>query len=236
MEHVLDNPAWNALISGNSNLSYGNEHVKYFDREVSPFAAFKENSEEHFRTLYERIPEGRVLLFISPVEIEIPAPWKTLNRIKGIQMICDTQIEQGEPSLKLIPLTGEHVPQMLALTKLTNPGPFASRTIDFGHYQGVFDGDKLVAMAGQRLHVFNFAEISAVCTHPDYLGRGYAKQLLIYQINRIKAASEIPFLHVRYDNDRAIKVYKNLGFSTRREIYFYVMQKSLITTIRGSNK
>jgi ribosomal protein S18 acetylase RimI-like enzyme len=226
MEHVLDNPAWNALISGNSNLSYGNEHVKYFDREVSPFAAFKENSEENFQTLYELIPEGRVLLFISPVEMEIPTPWKILNCIKGIQMICDTQIEQGESSLKLIPLTGEHVPQMLALTKLTNPGPFASRTIDFGHYQGVFDGDKLVAIAGQRLHVFNYAEISAVCTHPDYLGRGYAKQLLIHQINRIKAAPEIPFLHVRYDNDRAIKVYESLGFSTRREIYFYVIQKA----------
>jgi predicted GNAT family acetyltransferase len=226
MEHVLDNPAWNALISGNKNLSFGDEQVKYFDREVSPFAAFKENSEENFQTLYNLITEGRVLLFISPVEMDIPSPWKVLNCIKGIQMICDTKIEQNEPSLKLIPITEEHVPQMLALTKLTNPGPFASRTIDFGHYQGVFDGDKLVALAGQRLHVFNYAEISAVCTHPDYLGRGYAKQLLIHQINRIKAAAEIPFLHVRYDNDRAIKVYESLGFSTRREIYFYVIQKA----------
>lgn len=226
MEHVLDNPAWSALISGNNNLSFGNEQVKYFDREVSPFAAFKENSEENFQALYDLIPEGRVLLFILPVEMEIPSPWKVLNCIKGIQMICDTKIEQNESSLKLIPLAEEHVPQMLDLTKLTNPGPFAPRTIDFGHYQGIFDDEKLVAMAGQRLHVFNYAEISAVCTHPDYLGRGYAKQLLIHQINRIKAASEIPFLHVRYDNDRAIKVYESLGFSTRREIYFYVMQKA----------
>src|ERR1700730_2112781 len=154
MEHVLDKPAWNALISGNNNLSFGNEQVKYFDKEVSPFAAFKENSAENFQTLYELIPEGRVLLFISPVEMKIPSPWKVLNCIKGIQMICDTQIEQSELSLKLVPLTEEHTPQMLALTKLTNPGPFASRTIDFGHYQGIFDDDRLVAMAGQRLHVF----------------------------------------------------------------------------------
>ena len=226
MEHVLNSPAWNALVSGNSNLSFGNEQVKDFDKEVSPFAALKETSEENFQTLYELIPEGSVLLFVSPVEMEIPSLWKVLNCIKGIQMIFKSEIEQGEPSLKLIPLTEEHVPQMLALTKLTNPGPFASRTIDFGHYHGVFDGDRLVAMAGQRLHIFNYAEISAVCTHPDYLGRGYAKQLLIYQINRINAASEIPFLHVRYDNERAIKVYESLGFSTRREIYFYVMQKT----------
>ncbi|MGZ3823279.1 MAG: GNAT family N-acetyltransferase [Mucilaginibacter sp.] len=226
MEHVLDNPAWNALISGNSNLSFGNEYVKYFNKEVSPFTAFEENSDENFQILHDLIPEGRVLLFISTVEIEIPSQWKVLNCIKGIQMVCDNKIEHSEPSLKLIPLTKEHIPQMIALTKLTNPGPFALRTIDFGHYQGIFDDDRLVAMAGQRLHVFNYAEISAVCTHPDYLGRGYAKQLLIHQINRIKAASEIPFLHVRYDNDRAIKVYESLGFSTRTEIYFYVMQKA----------
>src|SRR6202000_1188467 len=149
MEHVLDNPAWNALISGNSDLSCGNKQVKYFDREVSPFAAFKENSADNFQTLYDVIPEGRVLLFISPVEMEIPSPWNVLNCIKGIQMICDIKVEQNESSLKLIPLTEEHVPQMLALTKLTNPGPFASRTLDFDHYQGIFDGDKLVAMAGQ---------------------------------------------------------------------------------------
>jgi predicted GNAT family acetyltransferase len=109
---------------------------------------------------------------------------------------------------------------------LTNPGPFESRTITFGHYYGIFEGEKLVAMAGQRMHVFNYAEISAVCTHPDYTGKGYAAQLLQYQINRIKAASGIPFLHVRYDNDRAIKIYESLGFSTRRQVNFYVMIKA----------
>ncbi|HKB43223.1 MAG TPA: GNAT family N-acetyltransferase, partial [Chitinophagaceae bacterium] len=76
-----------------------------------------------------------------------------------------------------------------------------------------------------RMHVFNHAEVSAVCTHPDHTGKGYASQLLQYQINRIKAASGIPFLHVRHDNDRAIKVYESLGFSTRRKVYFYVMIK-----------
>jgi predicted GNAT family acetyltransferase len=114
---------------------------------------------------------------------------------------------------------------MLALTKLTNPGPFVEKTIDFGHYRGVFEGDQLVAMAGQRLHIFDYAEISAVCTHPDHLGRGYARQLLLHHIHRIRAASKIPFLHVRYDNYRAIKVYESLGFSKRTELFFYILQK-----------
>ena len=114
---------------------------------------------------------------------------------------------------------------MLALTKLTNPGPFASRTIDFGHYYGVFDGGKLVAMAGQRMHIEDYTEISAVCTHPDYLGRGYAKQLLLGQIHRMRAAGNIPILHVRKNNERAVKVYESIGFTPRTTIHFNILQK-----------
>jgi ribosomal protein S18 acetylase RimI-like enzyme len=226
MEHILDNPAWNALISGNKHLSNGSEGVKYFDKEISPFVAFKENTPESFQLLYELIPHNNPVIFISPHKMDIPGRWKVLLCVEVIQMVCDDVIKKTYRGPELISLTVEHVPQMMALTKLTNPGPFAEKTIDFGHYRGIFDGDKLVAMAGQRLHIFNYAEVSAVCTHPDYSGRGYARQLLLYQMNRIIAASDIPFLHVRNDNERAIKVYSALGFVTRREIFFYVMQKA----------
>jgi len=226
MEHVLDNPAWNALISGNKNLANGNDKVKYFDREVSPFVAFNENSEENFQQLYQMAPEGRVFLFVSPVEEAIPGPWEVLNCIKGNQMIYEPGATICEPTLELLPLTEEHIPQMLSLTRLTNPGPFAERTIDFGHYRGIFANGDLAAMAGQRLHAFNYAEVSAVCTHPDHTGKGYARQLLIHQINRIRAAAEIPYLHVRSDNDRAIKVYESLGFVTRCNVWFSVIQKA----------
>jgi predicted GNAT family acetyltransferase len=226
MEHVLDNPAWSALISGNKHLALGNDFVKYFDSEVSPFAGFKENTPENFQRLYELMPYNRPVLFVATTEIEIPNPWKVINAIKGFQMVCETATtEKVNAQIKVQPLLNEHIPQMLALTQLTNPGPFASRTIDFGHYMGVFEDDKLVAMAGRRLHAFPYAEISAVCTHPDHLGKGYARELLIYQINRIKAAAGVPFLHVRYDNERAVNVYKSLGFTTRTEVFFSVMQK-----------
>ncbi len=225
MSHVLDNPAWNALQSGNKPLAFGNGPVSYFDKEVSPFAALEENSEENFQQLYEQIPHNGPVLFVTPVEIVFSKQWEVLRTIRGLQMVCNSAAVPNEVTAQLTPLTDNHIPQMLELTKLTNPGPFASRTIDFGHYQGIFEGEKLVAMAGQRLHAFNYAEISAVCTHPDHTGKGYARQLLLNQINRIKAASGIPFLHVRYDNYRAIKVYESLGFATRIEVYFYVLKK-----------
>jgi ribosomal protein S18 acetylase RimI-like enzyme len=226
MENVLDNPAWNALISGNRQLSQGNAQVKYFDKEVSPFVAFEENTPDNFQRLYDQLPHNGPVLLVTTVETEIPDWWKVVRFIRGLQMVCDITIAHDKTAMELIPLTAEHAPQMAALAKLTNPGPFGIRTIEFGHYLGVFDGGKLAAMAGQRMHVFNYAEVSAVCTHPDHIGKGYARELLLAQVNRIKAASEIPFLHVRYDNHRAISLYERVGFVTRREVYFYAMVKN----------
>jgi len=222
MEHLLDNPAWHALVSGNKHLSFGNDEVRYFDREVSPFVAFNKNNGANFGLL----PHAGPVLFISPVEVEIPGGWKVLKVISGFQMVYDTRQPLQEISIEIVHLTDEHIPQMMALTQLTNPGPFAARTIDFGHYKGVFEGDKLVAMAGQRLQAFNYTEVSAVCTHPEQAGKGYARQLLLDQIKRMTAAANTPFLHVRDDNERAIKVYRDLGFSTRSNVFFYLMMKN----------
>ena len=226
MEHVLDNPAWNALISGNQQLSFGNQSVRYFDKEVSPFAAFKENTEDNFLLLHAILPHNGPVLFVTPIEIKIPPVWKVLRVISGFQMVYEDRKALPETSMDLVNLSEENVPQMVALTQLTHPGPFASRTIDFGHYNGIFEDNKLVAMAGQRLHAFNYTEVSAVCTHPDHTGKGYARQLLLAQLNRMKTASTIPFLHVRDDNERAIKVYRDLGFYTRSNVYFYFMVKA----------
>ena len=225
MEHVLDNPAWNALISGNKNFANGDQDVKYFDQDVSPFTALREISDDNFRTLHQIIPHDNPILFITPVEMELPAEWNVLRLIKALQMVADTA-NPADVNLKLVRLTDEHVPQMMALTKLTNPGPFAANTIRFGHYHGIFESDRLVAMAGQRLHIYEYAEIRAVCTHPDHVGKGYAKQLLLHQMHRIKAAAGIPFLHVRTDNERAINVYESLGFSARHEMNFYLLEKN----------
>lgn len=225
MEAFLDNPAWYALISGNKTMAFGNDRVKYFDRDVSPFAALKENSADSFRELYELVPHNAPLLVITPGEMQIPGPWNVLRCVHGIQMICGAK-PLAPVSAELTPLTEKDVPQMLELTQLTNPGPFGPRTIEFGHYEGVFSGKKLAAMAGQRLHIFDHVEVSAVCTHPEHTGKGYARQLLQSQINRICAANGIPFLHVRHDNARAIGVYQSLGFATRADIYFYVITKN----------
>ena len=224
-EDTLDNPVWNALISGNRNFAQGNQQVKYFDREVSPFVGFKTYSSDEFQMLHELIPDNEQRIFASSKEIVIPDNWKISGVLRAVQMVCAHLTNLPEMKLVPQPLGSGHIPQMLALARMTNPGPFDSRTIEFGHYHGFFDNHKLIAMAGQRLHIFNNMEISAVCTDPGYLGNGYAHHLLLYHLHRIKASSGIPFLHVRYDNERAIKVYERVGFEARKEIIFYRIEK-----------
>ncbi len=94
-----------------------------------------------------------------------------------------------------------------------------------GDYLGIFDGRRLVAMAGRRMHVPGFIEVSAVCTHPDYQGRGYAKALVSSVAAGIAAGGDTPFLHVRQTNTVAIATYERLGFATRRVMSITVLRR-----------
>ncbi|MGZ3873128.1 MAG: GNAT family N-acetyltransferase [Mucilaginibacter sp.] len=200
--------------------------MRYFPAEVSPFTGLVQNTSENLQVLYNTVPYTGPFGLISPVAMQLPAAWNVLREIKVLQMVCTgAASKQADAGLQAVPLSEQHVPAMLELTQLTNPGPFTRRTIELGHYEGVFDGERLVAMAGQRMHPVPYAEISAVCTHPDYLGRGYAAGLILRQVERIRAASGIPFLHVLTGNSRAIRLYESLGFEGRKELFFYIMVK-----------
>jgi len=226
MEHLLDNPIWNALISGNSNLAHGGSEVKYFAENVAPFVGFKDYSAVNFNMLYKLVTNQRILAVVSAEEITIPNNWKVLNNMKILQLVFDGPVPQERSSQELVTLTDQHIPAVLALTKLTNPGPFSERTIDYGNYKGIFNGDELIAMAGYRTQPSPYIEISAVCTHPDHHGKGHAGTLINYHIRQIIAASGIPYLHSRTDNANAIRLYQKLGFSARKEMTFNIIQKN----------
>lgn len=225
MKQILDNPAWHALRTHNRPLGNVHEGSAYFLPEVSPFVAVEGPALEGLSALHQAIPFDNTVIFVTNENVEIPGPWQVLAAVPGYQMLYNGPAHPESAGPHTVPLTTEHVPEMLALTSLTAPGPFSAETIRFGHYEGVFDNGSLVAMAGQRMHPEGFAEISAVCTHPDHLGKGYARHLMLRQVNRIQKAGEQPFLHVRMDNARAIGVYEMLGFEIRTEIFFYVLQR-----------
>lgn len=221
MTHILDNPIYNALNTGNKKLSIGEGEVKIFQRDVAPFAGLENVTEANFTALLDFVPDNGPYVFFHTTEIKFPEPWQVVKAFEMKQMVYDGPVPVNQSAQKIIDLGEEHIPQMLALTKLTAPGPFLERTIAFGEYTGIFVNDELVAMAGQRMQPLPYVEISAVCTHPDHLGKGYAGMLLNEQIKRIMAVGKNPFLHVLADNP-AVRVYERVGFKTRKPILGYV--------------
>ena len=225
VNEILDNPVYHALLSGDANKALGSGPVKFFDPDVSPFVGFPEQYEDGFKDLHQLLTADRNILYASRQEIDLPGGWELIQFIRGSQFLYLSGKKFDNDFSDIIPLNSQHVDQMVNLAVLTKPGPFGKRTIDFGHYHGIFNNDQLVAMTGRRLHVYDYTEVSAVCTHPDFLGRGYAQRLIQHQVNSILEEKKIPFLHVRYDNNRAIDLYERLGFVKNGNMNFYFFQR-----------
>ena len=141
-------------------------------------------------------------------------------------MVCENgHASPNYSAPAIVELGANDSPEMLELTALTKPGPFGPRTHELGYYVGIRDAGKLVAMAGERMKVPGYTEVSAVCTHPDHLGKGYAAALMTEIMRSIRAHGEKPFLHVRSDNARAIAIYERLGFYKRWEGHYAVLRR-----------
>jgi len=228
VKHPLDNPVYHALISGDAHLAQGTGLVRYFDEAVSPFAGIADGHEEGFQDLFTQLPPSRKILYATTTPVDEPAGWKQRAYIKGVQFVFDGKLSHDTSMFNgsIEPLTAENATVMVQLAALTKPGPFDMRTIEFGSYYGIFENSRPAAMTGQRLHVYDYAEVSAVCTHPDFLGKGYATMLLRHQLGLILANNKLPFLHVRADNARAIAIYERLGFRLRGPMHFYFLARN----------
>lgn len=225
MEEHLNNPVYYALLSGNASLGSSTGNVKAFDEQVSPFAGFDVHNKMGFEELYTHFPARRKILYASRHKIEEPVMWHIKHHIEGLQFLFSSKTITKSHTPGITPLQSIHIDEMIALARLTKPGPFDKRTIEFGNYYGIFENNKLAAMTGQRLHVYNYTEISAVCTHPDYLGKGYAAALIRHQLDIILNNGQVPFLHVRADNHRAIALYERLSFEQNGAMHFYFMER-----------
>jgi predicted GNAT family acetyltransferase len=154
--------------------------------------------------------------------VAAPPEFKILLAATGEQMIGAPADTSGNTD-DIVRLGVDDVPAMMELTALTKPGPFALRTHELGTFLGVKIDGRLVAMAGERMKPADYTEITAVCVHPDYRGRGYAQLLLGAVARQISARGEIPFLHVFSDNSSAIALYRRQGMEIRRRLHVTVL-------------
>jgi ribosomal protein S18 acetylase RimI-like enzyme len=228
--HPLDNPIWQALTTNQAHLAKTGKMARRFPNDITSLGAFPEPMQAAYDSLSSILDDVNAtgLFFDSPQQP--PAGWTVIAGAPLLQMIHENDgvaASSASQSIacEILDLAASDAPEMLALAQLTKPGPFGLRTRELGTYLGIRHEGRLAAMAGERLRVPGFTEISAVCTHPDHLGRGYAAALMTTLMKRIQARGEVPFLHVREDNTRAISVYKRLGFLERVLLHFAVVRK-----------
>lgn len=221
--HPLDNPVWHSLAGPHQHLSLSAGRFRRYRPDVGLFAAV-EDPDAGFEGLASILDVGDVVGLVTTGPVAVP-PGMELVAIADVPQMVADGLNAPIRSAAIVPLNDEHVSAMLELTAFTQPGPFLRRTIETGRYVGVFDGERLVAMAGGRMRAPGFTEVSAVCTHPDYQGRGYAKALVHAIASDIVARGDTPFLHVRAENAVAIATYERLGFAIRRRMQFTVVKR-----------
>jgi ribosomal protein S18 acetylase RimI-like enzyme len=227
MKHILDNPVWEALSTEDARLNCGNDAVRYFAEDVSPFVGMKHWDDHDLAILEKELPADRSISVMIADQVRIPTCFEIVFTTPLYQMVCTRFQPIFDSSLSMRQLGDADVPAMLELTSLTKPGPFLQHTIDFGNYVGIYQNGELLAMAGERLHVNGYTEVSAVCTHPAHLGKGYASHLMSHACETVIQQGNIPFLHVKQDNNRAITKYEHLGFSIRSAFYFAVIRRRI---------
>lgn len=220
--HPLDHPIWNALTTRQRAIAEGDALAWRYPAAIAPFAAMADTSAESFAALQSLISQSDRVALFTPDPVAPPAEFEVLMERTAEQMV-GVASEAAADMPGIVVLGSDDVPAMMDLVELTKPGPFSVRTHELGLFLGVRIGDQLVAMAGERMKLHGYTEITAVCTHPSHRGRGYAQGLLGALSRKILARGEAPFLHVFSDNEPAIVLYRRSGLSIRRRIHVTVL-------------
>lgn len=223
---MLDRPVWAALTTAHVGLSVGDALARRYAADVNLFAAACDDSIGALTALTELVRPGERVFLADVPDVAVPSGLVLVKAAKGVQMVATRSIRMAADDQDIVQLTDTDAPEMLALATLTEPGPFLTRTHTMGTFRGIRINGRLAAMAGERFRFPGYTEVSGVCTHPDFRGRGLARRLSAAVAARIESRGERPFLHAWKTNRVAISLYQSLGFEIRAEINIKVLERS----------
>lgn len=224
MLELLDNIVWHTLTGEHAAYSAGSLTARRYAPGFTPIVGFADNERPDFAALAAHCPPGEHF-YCGGWSGPVPAGWTLHEDARMVQMVWDAPSPDVTAGPDAIRLDSTHAPAMVELVALTNPGPFGPRTFELGEYYGVFEDTRLVAMAGERMRAGRLREISAVCTHPDYRGRGLARALMERLLRRQLERDEMPFLHVMVTNHGARHLYDGMGFRLHQELAVRVVSR-----------
>lgn len=217
-DRQLDNPAYASLSGPHAAFAERSGNVLRYRPEISPFIGMPdEPGPGDWAAVAAWVGPGGVAV-LPAMHAPFPDDWEVLAMNDGVQLVAESLEPAADP--EAVELGPADVPEMLDLVKRTKPGPFAPRTIELGTYLGIRRDGKLVAMAGERLCVPGYTEISAICTDDAWRGHGFASRLTRAVAAGIVKRGDTPFLHAVATNANAIRLYEKMGFALRRTTVF----------------
>lgn len=216
-DSVLANPVWSALATVQAALATDNGTLKHFPPLIAPFGAVERDGARVTSAELAALPGD--VYFLGAVPAGLTA--SVLTELPPVvQLVHDGRVAAPRADLgfTITQMDADDIPDLLELINLAYPGYFRRDTASLGQYVGVRHDGQLVAMAGQRMHLTGYREISAVCTRPGHTGRGYARALMEWLSGAILADGELPFLHANAGNTRALALYEQIGFRVTRTL------------------
>lgn len=215
----LDNPAWHSLNEYHKDFAVDYDGSTFYDPAYCVFGGFINiNSTEKALGAYSLLADNFYIVGDKPVFDN------TVQLNKELicnQMLPDKPVEIEITQTITLLETAVQKKELFELVNLVQPGYFKNKTVDLGSYYGIYKEGQLMAATGERMKMNRYTEVSAVVTHPEHAGKGYAKQLVAYTSNKIFDENKTPYLHVAETNTGAIGLYEKLGYRTRRKISFW---------------
>jgi GNAT superfamily N-acetyltransferase len=223
-DNKLDNPVWHSLNETHAPFSITYNNLKCYSPDYCPFGGYEPGINiSNFLEAYSTLIDNFFIVGEKPF---FPPTLELKCELVCLQMVIDKQ-PAGLLNEKILRLNGAHEQDLFELVNLVQPGYFRHKTVLLGDYYGIFKNGQLISVTGERMRMNGFTEVSAVVTHPGHVGRGYAKQLITFVVNKVLEENKRPFLHVAETNNPAIHLYQKMGFSTRRKISFWNFRKKL---------
>ncbi len=223
-EDLLDNVTWHALAGPHACYAVGDGAARRYVAGFGALVGFIDPQRPDFAAL-EAICDFGEQLYCGGWAGAAPRGWRIDHELPLIRMLWDGAVTERDALGDIVALSDRHSAEATALIDLTTPGPFGPRAFELGDFLGIFAGGQLVAMAGERMRAGALREISCVCTHPHWRGRGLANRLTSELVRRQLHRNEVPFLHVTAVNATARRLYEWMGFVQHGETVLRVISR-----------
>ena len=226
MDDSLRRPVWNMLSGPQAALALGGGLAVRIDPNYGPFAATRNRSDEALAALSALVGPGEAVWLVE-TEVWPVLPGFALTRSAVlVQMVAESPAPWLPGDAETVLLDEDDAAAMTEMVIATKPGPWGDKTRHYGAFHGVRRDGRLAAMAGERMRpAAGLAELSGVCTWPEYRGQGLAARLIRRVMAGFTARGDVPFLHSYAANTGANALYEALGFRTRREMVVTVLER-----------